>query len=84
MVYFALCRLDKLLSRRSGRKHKKDAKKDDEIIPDADQDDLYVERKRLENMELRFYISYHVVVLLADSVSVQMCLFTVLGCMFLF
>ncbi|XP_024017822.1 uncharacterized protein LOC21390956 isoform X2 [Morus notabilis] len=47
-----LTRLDKLLSRRSGKK-KKDPKKDDEIIPDADQEDLYVERKRLENLELR-------------------------------
>ncbi|EXB41411.1 hypothetical protein L484_007561 [Morus notabilis] len=46
-----LTRLDKLLSRRSGKK-KKDPKKDDEIIPDADQEDLYVERKRLENLEL--------------------------------
>ncbi|PON50487.1 hypothetical protein TorRG33x02_314130 [Trema orientale] len=45
-------RLEKLFSRRSGRQHKKDPKKDDEISPDADQDDLYVERKRLENMEL--------------------------------
>lgn len=30
-----------------------DRKKNDEILPNADQDDLNVERVRLENMELR-------------------------------
>ena len=33
-----------------------DRMKNDEISPDADQDDLSVERVRLENMELRFCI----------------------------
>ncbi|XP_062105318.1 uncharacterized protein LOC133816971 [Humulus lupulus] len=47
-----LTRLNKIFSRRPSGKHKKDPKKDDEIIPDADQEDLCVERKRLENMEL--------------------------------
>lgn len=46
-----ITRLDKLFSRKSGRKNKKDPKKDDDIIPDADSADL-IERKRLENMEL--------------------------------
>ncbi|XP_028780244.1 uncharacterized protein LOC114736559 [Neltuma alba] len=49
-----LTRLEKLLSRRSKRHHKKDLKKDDDITSEAEQDDLYVERLRLENMELSF------------------------------
>lgn len=56
---YVLLRLSKLLSR-SSRKPKKDSKKDDGIVPDSDLDDeLYVERKRLENMELRSYITRH-------------------------
>ncbi|KAK2665998.1 hypothetical protein Ddye_004572 [Dipteronia dyeriana] len=47
-------RLDKLLSRRSSGRHKKDPKKDDEIISEVEQDELYVERHRLESMELSF------------------------------
>ncbi|XP_022751832.1 uncharacterized protein LOC111300466 [Durio zibethinus] len=47
-----LTRLDKLLSRRSARRHKKVPKKDDKINPEADSEDLYVERIRLENMDL--------------------------------
>ena len=47
------CRLEKVLARKSKRHHKKDPKKDDDITPEAEQDDLYVERIRLENMELR-------------------------------
>ncbi|KAF3435325.1 hypothetical protein FNV43_RR22412 [Rhamnella rubrinervis] len=47
-----LTRLEKLFSRRSSQRHKKDSKKDDEIICDQVQDDLCVERIRLENMEL--------------------------------
>ncbi|TXG54956.1 hypothetical protein EZV62_020212 [Acer yangbiense] len=47
-------RLDKLLSRRSSGRCKKDPKKDDEIISEVEQDELYVERHRLENMELSF------------------------------
>ena len=36
-----------------------DSKKNDEVTPDVDQDDLHVERIRLENMELRLYIVSH-------------------------
>lgn len=68
-LVYSSCRLDKLFSRKSGRKNKKDLKKDDDIIPDADSADL-IERKRLENMELRFYITSRIVLILADSLSV--------------
>ncbi|KAA8548300.1 hypothetical protein F0562_004729 [Nyssa sinensis] len=44
-------RLERVLSRKSSARHK-DPKKDDEITAEAEQDDLYVERIRLENMEL--------------------------------
>uniref|UniRef100_A0A2P2L817 Uncharacterized protein MANES_11G076000 n=1 Tax=Rhizophora mucronata TaxID=61149 RepID=A0A2P2L817_RHIMU len=47
-------RLEKLLSRRSSGRHKKQPKKNEEIQPEPDEDELYVERIRLENMELRF------------------------------
>ncbi|MFQ6630862.1 hypothetical protein Gotur_009122 [Gossypium turneri] len=46
------CRLEKLLSRRSRGRNKKEPKKDDEINPETDSEDLYVERIRLENMDL--------------------------------
>ncbi|KAG8482416.1 hypothetical protein CXB51_024189 [Gossypium anomalum] len=46
------CRLEKLLNRRLRERHKKEPKKDDEINPEADSEDLYVERIRLENMDL--------------------------------
>ena len=52
------CRLEKLLARKSKRHHKKDPKKDDDIISEAEQDDLYVERIRLENMELRSFMHF--------------------------
>ncbi|CAA0813146.1 Protein of unknown function (DUF3754 [Striga hermonthica] len=45
-------RLEKILSRRSSSRLKKDPKKDDGIVSEAESDDLYVERVRLENMEL--------------------------------
>ncbi|XVE84250.1 hypothetical protein DITRI_Ditri16bG0155600 [Diplodiscus trichospermus] len=45
-------RLDKFLSRRSRRRRNKVPKKDDEINPESDSEDLYVERIRLENMDL--------------------------------
>ncbi|KHN28596.1 hypothetical protein glysoja_021417 [Glycine soja] len=48
-------RLEKLLSRRSKRHNKKDPKKDNEINSGADGQDLYVERIRLENMQLSFH-----------------------------
>ncbi|KAM5581610.1 hypothetical protein ABKV19_010718 [Rosa sericea] len=50
-----ITRAEKLLSRRSSSRHTKDPKKDDEITSEADgeeAEDLYVERIRLENMEL--------------------------------
>ncbi|KAJ7976305.1 Aminopeptidase [Quillaja saponaria] len=52
-----LTRLEKLLSRRSKGQNKKDSMKNDEISSDAgqtevDEDDLYVERVRLENMDV--------------------------------
>ncbi|RDX69421.1 hypothetical protein CR513_51468, partial [Mucuna pruriens] len=47
-----ITRLEKLLSRRSKRRNKKDPKKDNEINSEADEHDLYVERIRLENMQL--------------------------------
>lgn len=48
-----LTRLEKLFKRSSGQ-HKKDPKKQDDICPEADAEDLFVERIRLENMELSF------------------------------
>ncbi|XP_021895755.1 uncharacterized protein LOC110813068 [Carica papaya] len=48
-------RLGKLFSKNSRRHHRKDPKKDDEIISESNDDDLYVERIRLENMELSFW-----------------------------
>ncbi|KAG2405282.1 uncharacterized protein HKW66_Vig0045370 [Vigna angularis] len=47
-----LTRLEKLLSRRSKRRNKKNPK-DNEINSEVDEQDLYVERIRLENMQLR-------------------------------
>ncbi|GFQ01126.1 hypothetical protein PHJA_002256500 [Phtheirospermum japonicum] len=47
-------RLEKVMSRRSSSRHKKEPKEDDEIISETDYDELYVERVRLENMELSF------------------------------
>ncbi|KAL6136330.1 hypothetical protein ACLB2K_061626 [Fragaria x ananassa] len=47
--------VEKLLSRRSSSRRTKDPKKDDEITSEAngeEEEDLYVERIRLENMEL--------------------------------
>lgn len=40
------------------RRRKQDPKKDDETNSEAAQDDLCVERIRLENMELRLYITF--------------------------
>ena len=47
-------RLEKIFSRRTSSRQKKDPKKDDEIISETEDHELYVERIRLENMELRF------------------------------
>ncbi|KAL7232898.1 hypothetical protein ACSBR2_010827 [Camellia fascicularis] len=46
-------RLERVLSSKSNARRKKDPKKDDEFISETEQDDLYVERIRLQNMELR-------------------------------
>ncbi|CAL5441759.1 unnamed protein product [Camellia sinensis] len=45
---------EKVLSSKSNARHKKDLKKVDEFISETQQDDLYVERIRLQNMERRF------------------------------
>lgn len=50
----AIDRLESLLSRRSNPRHKKNQMKNDGITSEAEQDDIYVERIRLQNMELRF------------------------------
>ncbi|CAI9111641.1 OLC1v1011917C1 [Oldenlandia corymbosa var. corymbosa] len=47
-------KLEKLLSKRSISRSKKDAKKNDEITAEHEEDDMFVERIRLENMELSF------------------------------
>ncbi|GMP29835.1 hypothetical protein CsSME_00004773 [Camellia sinensis var. sinensis] len=47
-------RLERVLSSKSNTRRKKDPKKDDEFISETEQDDLYVERIRLQNMELSF------------------------------
>jgi hypothetical protein len=48
-----ITRLEKLRAKRSSSLNKKDPKKDDEPNPDTDNDELYVERIRLENSKLR-------------------------------
>ncbi|CAL9210536.1 unnamed protein product [Musa hybrid cultivar] len=45
-------RLQMLFSRRQSRKPKSDPKKTDELNPETEEEDLYVERIRIENMEL--------------------------------
>lgn len=49
-------RLDALFrrSKRSRRRQREDPKKDDEIIAETEDEDLYVERIRIENLEIRF------------------------------
>ncbi|KAJ6686987.1 AMINOPEPTIDASE (DUF3754) [Salix purpurea] len=47
-------RLEKIFARKSSGKRKKDQKKDDDLNAEADQDDLFVERLRLEKMDLSF------------------------------
>ncbi|KAK4417959.1 hypothetical protein Salat_2208600 [Sesamum alatum] len=47
-------RLDKVFCRKPISRHKKDTKGDDGIISEAEDDGLYVERIRLENMDLSF------------------------------
>lgn len=50
------CRLERVFSRKSRAQHKRDSKKDDESSSETEQDNFYVERIRLENMELRFCV----------------------------
>ncbi|KAM7251152.1 hypothetical protein ACFE04_023035 [Oxalis oulophora] len=44
--------LEKLLRKRPRRRQKEDPKKNDEFVSDTEPEDLYVERIRLENMDL--------------------------------
>ncbi|XP_052303068.1 uncharacterized protein LOC7466307 isoform X2 [Populus trichocarpa] len=46
-------RLDKIFARKPRGQHKKDLKKNDDLNSEEDQDDLFVERIRLEKMDLR-------------------------------
>ncbi|CAK7348124.1 unnamed protein product [Dovyalis caffra] len=46
-------RLEKFFARKSSRQRKKDVKKNDDLNSEADQDDLYVERIRLEKLDIR-------------------------------
>ncbi|KAG5534641.1 hypothetical protein RHGRI_022683 [Rhododendron griersonianum] len=47
-------RLERVFSRKSSARRQRDLKKDDENSSEMEQDDFYVERIRLENMELSF------------------------------
>ncbi|XP_059624618.1 uncharacterized protein LOC132267473 [Cornus florida] len=49
---FVACRLEGLFSTKSSTQHKGDPNKDDEISTETKQDDLYVERIHIENIEL--------------------------------
>ncbi|KAG5252142.1 Disease resistance protein [Salix suchowensis] len=48
----------KIFARKSSGKCKKDQKKDDDLNAEADQDDLFVERLRLEKMDLRCMLCF--------------------------
>jgi hypothetical protein len=52
---FGACRLEIVFARKSSGQRKNDQKKDDDLNSEADQDDLFVERLRLEKMDLRLY-----------------------------
>ena len=52
---YSSCRLEIVFARMSSGQRKKDQKKDDDLNSEADQDDLFVERLRLEKMDLRLY-----------------------------
>lgn len=54
--FLFLCRLKRLLYRKSYARFGKDALGPDEITTDTEQDDLFVERIRIENMKLRLSI----------------------------
>lgn len=51
--FYGACRLDKIFTRKPRGQHKKDLKKNDDLNSEEDQDDLFVERIRLEKMDLR-------------------------------
>jgi len=67
--FYGACRLDKIFARKP-RAHKKDLKKNDDLNSEEDQDDLFVERIRLEKMDLRLCD-----VLLKKSLSLSLFLF---------
>ncbi|KAK1294397.1 hypothetical protein QJS10_CPA16g00804 [Acorus calamus] len=50
--FLGVTRIQKLFSKRPSIRSKKDPKKSDEISADADQEDLVVERIRIENLEI--------------------------------
>lgn len=51
---FGVCRLQRFFVRKPSIKTKKEPKETDELIPDGDTDDLFVERIRIENLQIRF------------------------------
>jgi hypothetical protein len=53
MRYYFYYRIDRLFSKKQHLKPKKDTKKTDEINEDEEEPQLFVERIRLEKMELR-------------------------------
>jgi len=68
--FYGACRLDKIFARKPRGQHKKDLKKNDDLNSEEDQDDLFVERIRLEKMDLRLCD-----VLLKKSLSLSLSLF---------
>lgn len=59
--YFPYCdfRLQKLISRKKNIKPKIDSKKNDDLASEVEDNELYVERIRLETMELRFALFFN-------------------------
>ncbi|KAL6986761.1 hypothetical protein U1Q18_044902 [Sarracenia purpurea var. burkii] len=57
--FLRLTGLKRLFYRKSYARFRKDGKGPDEILSDAESDDLFVERIRIENMELRCYMTSH-------------------------
>jgi hypothetical protein len=55
MKFYFVNRIDRLFSRKSHVKPKNDTKKTDEINEDEEEPELFVERVRLEKIELRFF-----------------------------
>lgn len=56
MLVFNCCRVQRLLARRSSSQIQRDPKKTDEVTIEKEED-LVVERIRIENLELRFCIT---------------------------